>query len=203
MLSQWTRQAEKCGLKLIEAPVEQTPLSAEENPFQSVIYIPLSLLPPTLEELRILLEDEFIEIPSQLFEIEFLKKMDFIIDIESDILLQDLNVDYSFSKTHYKNTQLIHKSGCAFIQINEGFGFHWITNRLLLTSSANIMGNSKINQLTNPSLVRKNVEAYCKDVEWLKSFYEKVSLDWKSSRVKIYNGSIYTISSEESVDFKN
>jgi DEP domain-containing protein 5 len=196
MLSSWTRLAEKFGLKLIEAPVEQAQIKtpAKENPFQSVRYIPLSLQPPTEDASRLLLDDETISVSPQLYHIELLKHLDFILDFESDDLINTDMVEYSYSKTAHNHTQFVHKSGCAFVQIDEdGLGFYWITNRLLLTSSANFMSNVRASQGVNPEDVRRSVVKICEDPDALRVFYEDVLMRLKVTGVKIYSGSIHSL----------
>ena len=49
MLHTWSRTAEKCGFRLIEAPIQQTMPFADINPFQSVISIDFSVSPPKFD----------------------------------------------------------------------------------------------------------------------------------------------------------
>jgi hypothetical protein len=135
LLQSWSRIAEKCGFKLVESPVEQAQAFSNDNPLQSVIPIRLSLPPPSLTELQ----EEFPQqdFPPQYFEVELLKRFGFVPDMEADSLFPDNSVTFSFSKSPCRYTQMVHRSGTAFVQICEpGGGFLWVNNRLHLASTA-------------------------------------------------------------------
>ena len=66
MLQTWSRGAEKCGFKLIEAPIQQAVPFADINPFQSVINIDFSVLPPKISSNDS--ETALKEIPDEWFE---------------------------------------------------------------------------------------------------------------------------------------
>lgn len=191
--------AEKCGLKLVEAPVEQTNHTLEENPFQSVINIPLLLKVPSCEQARIEFDDANFDVPNQWFESEILKQFDFILDIEADAFIDPESIVYSYSRTTYKYTQFIHKSGSAFIQIrDDNLGFNWIVNHLLVSSSGNTPINQRgVQQSINADLIRKQVTEFCADVDLLSEFYQKMIQKLRNAQVKLYTGSIHTISSED------
>eukprot|EP00833_Pecoramyces_ruminatium_P015698 jgi/Orpsp1_1/1189730/evm.model.d7180000074061.1 len=48
-LTSWSRFAERCGFKLVEAPYQQIQQYSNANPFQSVTVIKLALLPPNID----------------------------------------------------------------------------------------------------------------------------------------------------------
>ncbi|KAI8835093.1 hypothetical protein BC829DRAFT_422113 [Chytridium lagenaria] len=133
LLVGWTRVAEKCGLKLVEAPVEQVTEFSNDNPFLSVIPIPLAVQPPPLPLKSAPTPQHF---PDQWFEMEFLKRQGFVLDVESDALFPLNSIVSSFKRANYQYTQFVHRSGVAFVQILEpGRGFAWVNNRLHLTAS--------------------------------------------------------------------
>ncbi|KAJ3412424.1 vacuolar membrane-associated protein iml1 [Chytridiales sp. JEL 0842] len=80
----WSRIAEKCGFKLVEAPVEQAKAFSNDNPLQSVIPIRLAAPPPTTEELQEMFPQ--CEFPPQFCEVELLKRFGFVPDMEADSL---------------------------------------------------------------------------------------------------------------------
>lgn len=54
MLQSWSRTAQRCGLKLIEAPVEQGRVdNVNDNPFQCPIKIGLAVSPPVIDTERL------------------------------------------------------------------------------------------------------------------------------------------------------
>ncbi|KAI8928337.1 hypothetical protein BC831DRAFT_548442 [Entophlyctis helioformis] len=52
MLYSWVRMAEKCSLRLVEAPVEQARPFSDDNPFQSVVTLVPVVRPPALAVFR-------------------------------------------------------------------------------------------------------------------------------------------------------
>ncbi|KAF9572963.1 vacuolar membrane-associated protein iml1 [Mortierella alpina] len=143
MLQSWGRTAERCGLRLIEAPIEQDSQARAFNPFESPIPIKLALRPPatkgffkpasSLDPLT-----EPVQVPRLHFFTELVKLHGFILDMESDELYPPANqLCYSYKRAPYKNIQYVHRSGVAFIQIsyNGPHEFLWVNNRLLTSHS--------------------------------------------------------------------
>ncbi|KAF9274064.1 vacuolar membrane-associated protein iml1 [Mortierella alpina] len=143
MLQSWGRTAERCGLRLIEAPIEQDSQARAFNPFESPIPIKLALRPPatkgffkpasSLDPLT-----EPVQVPRLHFFTELVKLHGFILDMESDELYPPVNqLSYSYKRAPYKNIQYVHRSGVAFIQIsyNGPHEFLWVNNRLLTSHS--------------------------------------------------------------------
>jgi hypothetical protein len=152
LLQSWTRMAEKCGFRLVEAEVEQAGLNSDDNPFQSPVPIKMVLRPPdiipksqnsqseTVVETGPLFPNESSEtvktlemiVPSNYFQIELLKHFGFLLDVEADDSFPPESVQYSFRKTPYNYTQYVHHSGVAFVQIcdHSDYDFLWVNNRL-------------------------------------------------------------------------
>ncbi|RIA87584.1 hypothetical protein C1645_827583 [Glomus cerebriforme] len=173
LLQQWSRNADKYGLKLVEAPVEQAMSLTDNNPFQSPTSIKLSVLPPSLEELEKLGKKLNPEINQNLyFEIELVKHFKFILDVEADDRFpKEVDIIYSYHKTPYKYSQYIHRSGVAFIQIcNPGEGFLWVNNRAYTTHAV-----SNKNYSPNPDQLLKEFQNFCNDEAVLKKFWKDVT----------------------------
>ncbi|KAG0321882.1 vacuolar membrane-associated protein iml1 [Linnemannia gamsii] len=143
MLQSWGRTAERCGLRLIEAPIEQDSQGRAFNPFESPVPIKLALRPPptkgffkpasTLDP-----HTEPVQVPKLHFLTELVKSHGFILDMESDELYPPAaQLNYSYKRAPYKNIQYVHRSGVAFIQIsyNGPHEFFWVNNRLLTSHS--------------------------------------------------------------------
>ncbi|KAH7027060.1 hypothetical protein BKA57DRAFT_401673, partial [Linnemannia elongata] len=124
MLQSWGRTAERCGLRLIEAPIEQDSQGRAFNPFESPVPIKLALRPPptkgffkpasSLDPLT-----EPVQVPKLHFLTELVKSHGFILDMESDELYPPAaQLNYSYKRAPYKNIQYVHRSGVAFIQIS-------------------------------------------------------------------------------------
>ncbi|KAF9903622.1 vacuolar membrane-associated protein iml1 [Linnemannia zychae] len=143
MLQSWGRTAERCGLRLIEAPIEQDSQGRAFNPFESPIPIKLALRPPPTKgffkpasQMDPLTEP--VQVPKLHFLTELVKSHGFILDMESDELYPPAaQLNYSYKRAPYKNIQYVHRSGVAFIQIsyNGPNEFLWVNNRLLTSHS--------------------------------------------------------------------
>ncbi|KAG0223968.1 vacuolar membrane-associated protein iml1 [Actinomortierella wolfii] len=150
MIQSWGRTAERCGLKLIEAPMEQECADNPTNPFQCPIPIKLALKhPPTKGFFKPVstssaasthtaggeeVQEEPVQVPKYHFLTELVKMHGFILDMESDELYPPMEqMSYSYKRVSYKNLQYVHRSGVAFIQVcSEGpYEFLWVNNRLL------------------------------------------------------------------------
>ncbi|KAF9977679.1 vacuolar membrane-associated protein iml1 [Actinomortierella ambigua] len=150
MLQSWGRTAERCGLKLVEAPLEQESVDNPTNPFECPIPIKLALKhPPTKGFYKPVstssatsthtaggeeVQEEPVQVPKYHFLTELVKMHGFILDMESDELYPPLNqMTYSYKRTSFKNLQYVHRSGVAFIQVScDGpYEFLWVNNRLL------------------------------------------------------------------------
>jgi uncharacterized beta-barrel protein YwiB (DUF1934 family) len=172
MLAQWSRIAEKCGLKLVEAPVEQTLVFANDDPFQSVVPIKLAVKPPSTKEILSSLNDQNLDIPDLWFEFELASRHGFVLDVEADDFFPNDGPVYSYEKTPVKYTQYVHRSGLAFIQVlPDGEGFYWVNNRQYITSITSLRTQAQNNHET----LRNNFEAFCSDKEELVKFYKSAT----------------------------
>lgn len=158
---------------MVEAPIEQTPLFAEENPLQSVYFIPFALQPPNILSICIELNiGNAVEFSQKYVEIELLKKFDYVIDKEADEKISS-NIEYSYSRAIYKETQLVHKSGTSFVQIySDGSGLQFTVNQIYTASTANLTINQKTVSLNNTEKLREELQLFCSDKLCLKEFYE-------------------------------
>lgn len=157
LIQYWTRSAEKFGLKLVEAPLEQAKLDAiDSNPFHSSVHIKLAVDPPSIDKES--LSYKTIEIPESYFEIELIKHFDFLLDVEADHMFPQNAVNYSFYRPPYKYTQYIHRSGTAFIQLLPKDGFLWTNNRLVQES---------------PDQLLEGFKSFCSKEEKLNDFWQE------------------------------
>nr|KAJ3423180.1 vacuolar membrane-associated protein iml1 [Polyrhizophydium stewartii] len=134
MLESWARAAEKYSLKLVEAPVDQAQLFSDDNPFQSVVPIPLAVRPPRIPELRERLRAE-VDVTPFWFESELLRSQSFVLDLEADHLFPENSVGHSHQRSPFHRTQFVHRSGVAFVQICDDGRFLWVDNRVFLSSN--------------------------------------------------------------------
>ncbi|KAJ3118599.1 vacuolar membrane-associated protein iml1 [Phlyctochytrium bullatum] len=115
LLLNWSRVAEKNGFKIVEAPVEQAASLSNDNPFQAATPIPLAVAPPndgSKDAADLVLSEQW-------YEMELLKRQGYVLDVEADSLFPQGGITCSFERAKYKYTQMIHRSGVAFVQILE------------------------------------------------------------------------------------
>ena len=154
LLQAWSRTAEKCGLRMIEAPVEQAQNDmVDDNPFSSPVEIELCLPPPKID--REELSYRSIQIPDLYFEHELIKHFGFTLDVESDDKFPIEHITHSFKQPTYRYTQYVHRTGVAFLQLT-GRGFVWVHNRLISRSSDSL---------------RQSFESFCSSQQELSRFW--------------------------------
>lgn len=194
LLHSWSRQAERCGLKLVEGSVEQAFEDSEnENPFQTPVPIRLAVQPPPIDLLQ-----SRVEVPDQFFEIALVRHLGFVLDVEADSKFEKaqqggVEVKYSYIKTPYPYDQYIHRSGVAFVQIRpRGEGFYWVNNRLFTNHTTTLLtrvkrerefsattghqwSNSNANAasaMTHPDTLLRSFQEFCDDAQRLNEFWE-------------------------------
>ncbi|KAF7723038.1 vacuolar membrane-associated protein iml1 [Apophysomyces ossiformis] len=177
LLLNWSRQAERCGLKLVEGSVEQAYEGSENNnPFQCPVPIELALSPPPVTDLRVRYD-----VPEQFYEIALVRHLGFVLDVEADSNFErargeGVEVTYSYIKEPYKYDQYIHRSGVAFVQIrSEGKGFFWVNNRLYTSHTPALVARRRTAEsstLMHPEFLRAKFQEYCGNPVWLAEFWE-------------------------------
>ncbi|KAM3588807.1 vacuolar membrane-associated protein iml1 [Umbelopsis sp. WA50703] len=194
LLHSWSRQAERCGLKLVEGSVEQAFEDSEnENPFQTPVPIRLAVQPPPIH----LLQSQ-VEVPDQFFEIALVRHLGFVLDVEADSKFDKaqqggVEVKYSYIKTPYPYDQYIHRSGVAFVQIRpQGEGFYWVNNRLFTNHTTTLLTRVKRERefsattghqwnnsnaaatpaMTHPDTLLRSFQEFCDDAQRLNEFWE-------------------------------
>ena len=146
---------------MVEAPVDQAAENNDSDPFQSLIPISLAVEPPFLES------NENADVPEQYYELELAKKFNFVLDLEADHLIPQHAVEFSYQRKPWPYTQLVHRSGVAFIQIlPQKHGFIWVNNRLHLANST-----TRGASVPSPTLLRLEFEQFCRDPVALQDFW--------------------------------
>ncbi|KAJ3271438.1 vacuolar membrane-associated protein iml1 [Terramyces sp. JEL0728] len=168
MLHSWGRSAEKCGFKLVECPGVQASEFGEDNPFQALRPIKLSVLPPHSESVLKNVKKKVL-LPSEWFKRELVRTFNFVLDTESDSSFPPNSRGFSYQRKPWPNTQYVHRSGIAFVQIlPNDQGFLWVNNRLLLASNTS---KSTLGTIPSPDLCRKQFEGFCADSSALEKFW--------------------------------
>jgi hypothetical protein len=181
MRQRWSGIAEKHGLRLVEAPVEQIKDIGKKCAYRPCFSINLALPPPTIADL-----DE--RLPEQIrtanfFEYAILtKKFGFVLDVEATYRYpDDLEVEYSYREAAiFEHSQFIHKSGLALVQCIGGTeGFLWSDNRLFFSASTRYRADSmhpatSLSKQEQADQLREELEQFCSDAEALAEFYASV-----------------------------
>lgn len=179
LLQNWSRQAERCGLKLVEGSVDQAFEDSENNnPFQCPVPIPMAVPPPPVSEL---ISVSHIDVPDQFYEIALVRHLEFVLDVEADHNFErasekGVDLEYSYIKETFKYDQYIHRSGVSFVQIRpEGKGFYWVNNRLYTNHTPALIANRRqpTSQLCHPDALRIKFQESCSDAKWLTEFWNK------------------------------
>lgn len=178
LLQNWSRQAERCGLKLVEGSVDQAYEDSEnDNPFQCPVPIPMACRPPPVDEL---VAASKINVPAQFYEIALVRHLEFVLDVEADFNFErakaeGVDLEYSYIKEVYKYDQYVHRSGVAFVQIRPDCqGFYWVNNRLYTNHTPALIANRRqpSSQLCHPDALRLKFLEHCSDAQWLAEFWE-------------------------------
>ncbi|RUS15805.1 hypothetical protein BC937DRAFT_91975 [Endogone sp. FLAS-F59071] len=187
LLHSWSGKAERCGLKLVEASVDQAYAETEnDNPFQCPVPIKLALSPPDIRASLQELHPQF-EVPYLYFETELVKYHKFVLDVEADGRYpKGVDLKYTYTKTEYRYDQYVHISGVSFIQIApSGEGFFWVNNRLFTSHTPALQLPSRSANAptfsTFQDSLRQSFEEFCSDPDRLKKFWDD-SLNKLSTR---------------------
>jgi DEP domain-containing protein 5 len=179
LLQHWSRVIARYGLKLVEGYVDPVVNITDKNIFQSCFPIRLAIPPPVVPDLR----QRLVEGSSYAwyFEYAILRHFGYILDIESKESYSDsVDVYYAYRRSPaFTQSQFIHQSGLAFVQVMGGTeGFRWVTNRLLASSSPFSAGGRGSQLERTPheraNILRLDLLAFCSDAEQLIAFYNEV-----------------------------
>jgi len=181
MRQRWSVLAEKHGLRLVEAPVEQIKDIGKKCAYRPCFAIQLALAPPTISDLDERLPEQYRT--ANYFEYAILtKKFGFVLDVEATYRYpDDLEVEYSYRKAAvFEHSQFVHKSGLALVQCVGGTqGFLWSDNRLFFSASSRFRGESyqaasSLSKQQQADQLREELEAFCANAGALASFYAAV-----------------------------
>ena len=185
-----TYQAERHGLRFVEAPVEQIKDVSLKCAYRTAIAIPLALTPPVIPDLHLRLAEHGTGQSANYFEYAILtQRFGFVLDVEAASRYPEtIDVEYSYrGKTTFEYSQFCHKSGIALVQCIGGKdGFLWSDNRLFITASTRRGGGGNVEMYPNmpvmpkmtkqeeATALRAELEAFCADVQGLQAFYDGV-----------------------------
>ncbi|KAI8141757.1 hypothetical protein BJV82DRAFT_670275 [Fennellomyces sp. T-0311] len=176
LVQNWSRQAERCGLLVVEGSVDQAYNDSENNnPFQCPVPINFSVKPPPTSELN-----ARYEVSDNFYAVALVRHLGFVLDVEADSKFErakaeGIQVQYSYIKEQYKYDQYIHRSGVAFVQIRPNDeGFYWVNNRLYTnhTPALVLSRSRKSGSLMHPEVLRQNFQEFCNDPQRLDAFWE-------------------------------
>jgi len=178
LLKYWSNTIAPYGLRLVEGYVDPIVDITKKNIFQSCFPIPLAVAPPHIPDIRERLPPG--SSSTWYFEYVILRKFGYILDIEAEqSYCGTIDVTYSYRRAPFRQSQFVHQSGRAFVQVMGGVeGFRWMTNRLLAASTAFPVGGPDARNEATPhekaAVLRLDLLAFCSDAERLNRFYEEV-----------------------------
>ncbi|CAG7852569.1 Vacuolar membrane-associated protein IML1 [Serendipita indica DSM 11827] len=170
MVKTWSRAIDWYGLRLVEAYVDQITDITKTNVFQSCFPIDFAVPPPALPPNSGMQPDYF--------EGQLLRNFNYVLDISSSQHYANrVNVYYSYRNSEFNFSQYVHKSGLAFVQVIEGKGFSWLTNRLATTRqhSSDHDGRGRDNQDSQerPNRIMDELNSFCTNKELLQGFWDE------------------------------
>lgn len=179
----WSGVAEKHGLRLVEAPVEQIKDVGEKCAYRACFPIKLALQPPAISDLDERLPEAIRT--ANFFEYAILRqRFGFVLDVEATNRYPDnIEVEYSYRQAAvFDYSQFVHRSGVALVQCIGGEeGFLWSDNRLFFSASSRYRSEKYVNidgqNLTRQQqadMIRQELQAFCADPKALEEFYESV-----------------------------
>lgn len=182
--------AERYGLRLVEAPVEQIKDINQKCAYRAPIPIRLALAPPVIPDLHLrLTESSGSGQCAHYFEYAILtQKFGFVLDLEATERYPDtIEVEYAYrSKARFEYSQFVHRSGLALVQCaGREDGFLWADNRPFISaptrgrqqSAESYAGNltPMATKQEQARMLREELEAFCADPVALAQFYEEVT----------------------------
>ncbi len=184
-------QAERYGLRFVEAPVEQIKDVSLKCAYRTAMPIPLAVAPPVVPDLHLRLTEHGTGHSANFFEYAILtEKFGFVLDVEADSRYPEtIEVEYSYrGKATFEYSQFCHRSGVALVQCIGGTdGFLWSDNRLFIAAPARGRGGAssseaypnaplplRMTKQEEARALRTELEAFCADSEALRKFYEEV-----------------------------
>ncbi|KAJ9617403.1 vacuolar membrane-associated protein iml1 [Knufia peltigerae] len=134
----WTTQAEKYGLKLVEVPIAEASRVPDHEPFRAPYRIKLALEPPQ----RAVTNNVYFTATSfgpqaplnsdvHLYQKALLKRFNFVLDLEATSEFpENVEIRYSWGTLDYRYTQFVHRSGVGLAQITDEGDILLLANRL-------------------------------------------------------------------------
>lgn len=205
LLKYWSNIIAPYGLRLVEGYVDPIIYIPQRNVFQSCFPIPLALEPPAVPA-SVKNGVEPGSSTTWYFEYAILRRFGYILDIEaeSSYASEVVDVFYSYRRASFKQSQYVHRSGRAFVQVMGGAeGFRWVTNRLMAASTATPVGvlgderereSGEATPHEKAAMLRLELLAFCSDPERLRAFYDEVA---RTATVAVRKQSMYEESDDE------
>lgn len=162
----WSRTVDRYGLRLVEAYVDQIIDITKTNVFQSCFPVQFAIPPPALPPNA--------GVQPDYLEGCLLRQLNYVPDIcSSHHYGNSADVFYSYRNTPFTYSQWVHRSGLAFVQIIEGKGFSWLTNRLATIRQMTVHEKPLSEISERPNLIMDELNEFCTDKVKLKAFWDK------------------------------
>lgn len=179
----WNVVAERHGLRLVEAPVEQIRDIGKKCAYRACFPIRLARPPPSVSDLGERLP-EAIRTTNYFEHAILTQRFGFVLDVEATNRYPDhIEVEYSYRQAAvFDHSQFVHRSGVALIQCVGGQeGFLWSDNRLFFSASSRYrseqyvtVDGQNLTRQQQADRIRQALETFCADERALEEFYESV-----------------------------
>jgi DEP domain-containing protein 5 len=115
----------------------------------------------------------------------------YVLDTESDTLFPAGSRIYSYQRKPWPNTQFIHRSGTAFVEIlQENQGFLWVKNRLLLANQSAVKYSTSNSTSVSPDKLFERLQTFCSNESELRHFWDECTKEVLTLANSLPSGSI-------------
>lgn len=177
LISNWSRLAERYGLKLVEIPWDELCNIPKINPFHSFMNIKLAINPWQDLEFK----DETIFREQKFFyHIYLLEKSGFLLDNRASKFFQSektnsYQIIYSWGKPMFKYAQYIHYTGSCMAEIRESGDFFLAPNNLHIsrmnTGNIGSKASSHLKFTSDAQKIMLNFRKTCENYESLRDIF--------------------------------
>lgn len=140
VVENWSRDAARFGLRLVEVPISEACSISDVNPFRKPYRIKLTLPPPDRQPITYYDPNSFApqaQPGKHFYEKAILRKFDFVLDTEAaSNFPSNVDVTYSWGRPDFKYSQYIHRSGVILAEITDKGELLLLANRLYSSRAA-------------------------------------------------------------------
>ncbi|CDO92188.1 unnamed protein product [Kluyveromyces dobzhanskii CBS 2104] len=191
LITNWSRLAERYGLKLVEIPWDELCNIPKINPFHSFMNIKLAINPWQDIEFR---EESIFKEQKFFYHIYLLEKSGFLLDNRASKFFQSekttsYQIIYSWGKPMFKYAQYIHYTGSCMAEIRENGDFFLAPNNLHISrvNTGNIISKatSHLKFTLDAQKIMLNFRKTCESYESLRDVFLEAKEKHIDNRVNL------------------